>query len=185
MHMFENVRLAFLLVNYLDGKGYGKNYIGHKMCVLFFTTTSVPNHFHCCKIRPETNVCLQAVAVILPEFNQNWNLWTHFSKIRQYQISRKSFSDSRVLSCLQMNGQTNFFYYYLLTAIGLMPGGSVYRGYTVNKEHSTPVSRKDDTYISRYNTNTVARQRQGFKSPKNRNINIFLYIEANNLVENI
>jgi hypothetical protein len=30
-----------------------------------------------------------------------------------------------------------------------MPGGSVYMGYTVNKEHSTPVSRKDDTYISR------------------------------------
>jgi hypothetical protein len=40
-----------------------------------------------------------------------------------------------------------------------MPGGSVYKGYTVNKEHSTPVSRKDDEYISRfsqYNTNTVA-----------------------------
>jgi hypothetical protein len=29
-----------------------------------------------------------------------------------------------------------------------MPGGSVYKGYTVNKEHSTPVSRKDDTYIT-------------------------------------
>jgi hypothetical protein len=27
-----------------------------------------------------------------------------------------------------------------------MPGGSVYKGYTVNNEHSTPVSRKDDTY---------------------------------------
>jgi hypothetical protein len=39
----------------------------------------------------------------------------------------------------------NYYYYYLLTAIGLMPGGSVYKGYTVNKEHSTPVSRKDDT----------------------------------------
>jgi hypothetical protein len=26
------------------------------------------------------------------------------------------------------------YYYYLLTAIGLMPGGSVYKGYTVNKE---------------------------------------------------
>jgi hypothetical protein len=49
-----------------------------------------------------------------------------------------------------------YYYYYLLTAIGLMPGGSVYKGYTVNKEHSTPVSRKDDTYISQYNTNTVA-----------------------------
>jgi hypothetical protein len=33
-----------------------------------------------------------------------------------------------------------------------MPGGSVYKGYTVNKEHSTPVSRKDPTYISRYFT---------------------------------
>jgi hypothetical protein len=33
-----------------------------------------------------------------------------------------------------------------------MPGGSVYKGYTVNKEHSTPVSRKDDKYISRYFT---------------------------------
>jgi hypothetical protein len=31
-----------------------------------------------------------------------------------------------------------YYYYYLLTAIGLMPGGSVYKGYTVNKEHSTP-----------------------------------------------
>jgi hypothetical protein len=31
-----------------------------------------------------------------------------------------------------------------------MPGGSVYKVYTANKEHSTPVSRKDDTYISRY-----------------------------------
>jgi hypothetical protein len=41
----------------------------------------------------------------------------------------------------------NYYYYYLLTAIGLMSGGSVYKGYTVNKEHSTPVSRKDDTYI--------------------------------------
>jgi hypothetical protein len=37
-----------------------------------------------------------------------------------------------------------YYYYYLLTSIGLMPGGSVYKGYTVNKEHSTPVSRKDD-----------------------------------------
>jgi hypothetical protein len=53
-----------------------------------------------------------------------------------------------------INGSTRhmsyhfFYYYYLLTAIGLMPGGSVYKGHTVNKEHSTPVSRKDDTYIS-------------------------------------
>jgi hypothetical protein len=52
--------------------------------------------------------------------------------------------------------KVDYYYYYLLTAIGLMPGGSVYKGYTGNKEHSTPVSRKDDTYISRYNTNTVA-----------------------------
>jgi hypothetical protein len=42
-----------------------------------------------------------------------------------------------------------------------MPGGSVYKGYTVNKEHSTPVSRKDertshDTIQIQYNTNTVA-----------------------------
>jgi hypothetical protein len=52
-----------------------------------------------------------------------------------------------------------YYYYYLLTAIGLMPDGSVYKGFTVNKEHSTPVSRKDATYMSRisqYNTNTVA-----------------------------
>jgi hypothetical protein len=38
----------------------------------------------------------------------------------------------------------NYIYIYLLTAIGLMPGGNVYKDHTFNKE-TAPTSQENST----------------------------------------
>jgi hypothetical protein len=59
----------------------------------------------------------------------------------------------------------NFYYVYLLlTAIGLMPGGSVYKDHTFNKE-TVPTSRENSTI---HRTNTI----QVYEHPQYKYMNI-------------
>jgi hypothetical protein len=58
----------------------------------YFSIVSVNGQFLAQSLRvAETPVGLHVkCALLLSDFNQNWNLWTRFSKTLQYQISRNS-----------------------------------------------------------------------------------------------